>query len=311
VNYVPEVNRFIVHNAPKEPFRVIPPTTFQPGDSLPTLNLRVPNKSSAWLNVFYKMSGRPFDGIVNGIQYSIDRPVDNLNTHETARLWKAFVGLSTDQKLSLFQKINAPFILSMEKVESARLLPVASFDTKSDTPANLYLLRDAVPRAYFASGFDFAESPESALDRFLSSGFRPGMEVVLEGNRASRPGQPGAGSARIVKYGNSRVLCEANAKTDGYLVLMDSYYPGWKVFMDGHETAIVRANYAFRAVALPAGFHRVEFVYQPFSVGVGFIVSLLTLLVGAVCIGREAFLRIGRRADVSKATVSCKPSGRV
>lgn len=295
VNYVPEVNRFIVHNGTREPFRVIPPTTLRPGDSLPTFNLRVPNKSSAWLNVFYKMSGRPFDGIANGIQYSIDRSVDNLNTQETAKLWKSFTEMSDDEKLVLFQKINAPFILSMEKVESERLLPIASFDTKSDMPVNVYLLRDTTARAYFATGFDFAESQEGALDKFLSTDFRSGIEVVLEGKRAYSPGQPGAGNARIIEYRNSRVSYDVQAKAAGYFVLMDSYYPGWKVFVDGREASILRANYAFRAVRVQAGIHRVVFDYRPFSVIVGFILSLLTILIGSICIGCEVYLGAARR----------------
>jgi uncharacterized membrane protein YfhO len=67
------------------------------------------------------------------------------------------------------------------------------------------------------------------------------------------------------------------------LVLSDTYYPGWKAFVDGKETKIYRADYAFRAIPLNAGTHRVEFTYDPisFKLGVG---GTLMGIIGCVVI---------------------------
>ncbi len=56
---------------------------------------------------------------------------------------------------------------------------------------------------------------------------------------------------------------------DGFVVLSDQFYPGWRAYVDGRESPIYRANYLFRAVPVPAGEHVVEFTYQPVSVGLG------------------------------------------
>ena len=45
----------------------------------------------------------------------------------------------------------------------------------------------------------------------------------------------------------------------------------------GRRVPIHRADYTFRAVALPAGATTVEFVYQPASVRIGLLVSLSTV----------------------------------
>ncbi len=83
-----------------------------------------------------------------------------------------------------------------------------------------------------------------------------------------------------MKYGDTRVVCEVEAKQPGYLVLLDSYYPGWRVYRDDKEVEILRANYAFRAVAVESGKHRVEFLYRPRSFYAGLGITSLTMLLG-------------------------------
>jgi len=61
-------------------------------------------------------------------------------------------------------------------------------------------------------------------------------------------------------------------------VLTDAYYPGWRALVDGLETPIYRADLLFRAVYLPAGQHRVEFIYDPLSFKLGAAISLAALL---------------------------------
>ena len=76
------------------------------------------------------------------------------------------------------------------------------------------------------------------------------------------------------------------------LVCLDTYAPGWEVKVDGRPNKILRANYMFRAVALSAGEHKVEFNYLPRSFVVGAMVSGLTLLALGVSL---SFTVKGRR----------------
>jgi hypothetical protein len=71
--------------------------------------------------------------------------------------------------------------------------------------------------------------------------------------------------AQIQSYQNEKVVIEANAKRDGWLLLLDTFYPGWKATVDGRPVEICRANRYFRAVQLPAGKHTIIFSYRPAS----------------------------------------------
>jgi uncharacterized membrane protein YfhO len=81
-----------------------------------------------------------------------------------------------------------------------------------------------------------------------------------------------------LSYEPERVVISANLAADGYLVLTDAHYPGWRALTDGLETPIYRADLLFRAVYLPAGQHRVEFIYDPLSFKLGAAISLVALL---------------------------------
>ena len=74
------------------------------------------------------------------------------------------------------------------------------------------------------------------------------------------------------------------AKADGHVVLLDTFYPGWHAEVDGRERPIRAADLAFRAVAVARGRHTVRFFYRPTSVIAGGALSLAALLAIVVCL---------------------------
>jgi hypothetical protein len=125
-------------------------------------------------------------------------------------------------------------------------------------------------------------SDEATLARLANGDWDPSAEVLLDGGSPfhGRPGTAtdGPTAPRFVIDGNDEVVCEVLAPTAGYLLLSDTYYPGWQAFVDGGPAEILRANYVFRAVALVPGKHLVEFRYRPQSLAAGFALSMIALL---------------------------------
>jgi hypothetical protein len=138
----------------------------------------------------------------------------------------------------------------------------------------------ALPRAFVATGWRTADSEDQARTMTVASTLgQLGREPVIE----DTPGPAGALSAapapaQFIEDHDLEVRLRVDAPRNGWLVLLDTYYPGWKATVDGHAAEIHPANSAFRAVELPAGAKTVDFTYRPGSVIIGAIVSVLAWL---------------------------------
>jgi hypothetical protein len=162
----------------------------------------------------------------------------------------------------------------------------------------IYENEDALPRAYGVYRARVAAGREEILS-LLTSGLDLRREIVIEEEMPMVAGTAGAHggtdapppAVEIVRYEAQRVEIAVDMAADGLLYLGDAYYPGWYATVDGHDTPIYRANYAFRAVPVPAGRYRVMFTYRPISFRLGLRISLVALcatLVGlAVALCRE------------------------
>jgi len=72
----------------------------------------------------------------------------------------------------------------------------------------------------------------------------------------------------------------------GWLVISQARYPGWKARIDGKEVPLLRANFAFDALALPRGESEIEFSYEPLSFRLGLALSAASALIGALLLWR-------------------------
>jgi hypothetical protein len=73
----------------------------------------------------------------------------------------------------------------------------------------------------------------------------------------------------------------------GRLVLLEQFFPGWHVGIDGQKAPLERWDGAFQAVSVPPGEHRVSFRYRPWTLPAGAAVTLASLLVLAWLLRRS------------------------
>ncbi|MBI4382433.1 MAG: YfhO family protein [Nitrospinae bacterium] len=113
------------------------------------------------------------------------------------------------------------------------------------------------------------------------AGAEAGITPPCKGGRGDLP--PGAcspvGEAHIESYGPNRVIIRTRQNGDGFLVLLDAYFPGWTATVDGKPERVLRANHFYRAVKLGPGEHAVEFSYVPPGFREGLAVSGVTAVV--------------------------------
>ena len=158
------------------------------------------------------------------------------------------------------------------------LTPLASLPSFFPEPIRVFRVPDPLPRVYAVGSSQVADGP-AALQTLVDPSFDPHAQVVLATGQAREDSQF-SGTARLSEARPDRVQIEADLARPGYVVLVDTYDAGWRATVDGQVVTVLRANVAFRAVQVPAGRHRVEFVYRPTSLLLGLWVSAAALLGG-------------------------------
>jgi len=118
--------------------------------------------------------------------------------------------------------------------------------------------------------------------------------------KANTPGTPLPGATCTLKlWTPNRVTVETSTSSDGFMVFLDNYDRFWKAWIDGKRVPIYRANFTFKTIALPAGTHQVEWVYDPLPVKLAWIWYYVTFagFVGVAAVWR----RRDRREDAAIA----------
>jgi hypothetical protein len=135
--------------------------------------------------------------------------------------------------------------------------------------------KTALPRAFLVQRAQVLPD-EEALKAVVDSSepFRH-TAFLATGEPLERP--ECTGTSHITDTRAQRLEVAVEACDESYLVVSDSYYPGWSATVDGAITPLHRADFALRAVRIPAGAHTVRFEYRPVSFRVGLAVSLLAL----------------------------------
>ncbi|MBM3128726.1 MAG: YfhO family protein [Chloroflexi bacterium] len=144
---------------------------------------------------------------------------------------------------------------------------------------------DVMPRAFLVHAARVVDD-KSALAEMQRNDFKPAQFALLANGGAplnAGGAQRDDESVRIVSYQPERVVVAVRASADAYLVLADTWYPGWIARVDGVEVPLHRADLIFRAVRVSPGEHQIEFEYRPIWLYVGAAISVCALLiVGAI-----------------------------
>ncbi|MCA9944496.1 MAG: hypothetical protein KC449_13500 [Anaerolineales bacterium] len=144
-----------------------------------------------------------------------------------------------------------------------------------------------LPLARLVTQAEIIPDAAEATARVHQPDFDPATTAILAAEPACALAGGEAGTAVITEKSNGFWQIETNSPTPALLVLSETAYPGWRVFVDGVEQEWDVAYTAVRATCVPAGAHTIEWRYQPRSYAIGGILSLLgVILVGTAVIPR-------------------------
>ena len=183
------------------------------------------------------------------------------------------IGISNKRLRDL---LNVKYILTIEEIDEPGLLPVFS-----EEDVTIYQNMECLERAFIAHKAEVIRSEESILKRLKDPDFDFRNTVIIEEKPAFPLLRPSKAITkdfvRITDYSPHEVTIIVRTNQAGMLVLTDTNYPGWKVYVNEEKGKIYQADYAFRGVLLSSGKHNVKFLYRPVSFSVGSAISLLTV----------------------------------
>lgn len=241
-------------------------------------NLRMPYgiESSEGYDTFHPLNMSQFIAAINSgsvdslpvgrygiVDNDISPLLDLVNT-------KYYLALSSDPNLNRFQTNR------FQKVFQDRSVIV-------------YQSKTALPRAFMVYNWKVdptrSDNDLTSLSDIMQPKFPFDKEIILD-NYPSLENDLGViDRTKVVQnveyeiYENEESVVKVSTSKAGMLFVSDTYYPGWKAFVDGEETKIYKADFAFRAIEVPEGTHEIKMVYQPESFYTGLKVSLASFII--------------------------------
>lgn len=189
-------------------------------------------------------------------------------------------------QLKVMDLLGVKYVLDRnENGSSEKIFPIDRFSLIYQKDGwKIFENKKAVPRVFLVSDYKVASNVLDFEKIFFAKDFNPAKTIILEeGLRGQNFNDSNHRSdVQVVSYTPNEAKLKTDADGNSLLFLSDTYYPGWKAYVDGKETKIYRANYAFRAVVVPQGHHEVKFFYDPLSFRLGYIVSFLSIALLAV-----------------------------
>ncbi len=171
----------------------------------------------------------------------------------------------------------------------------------------VYRNEDVLPRAYLTYQAQVIADKATALQKLVSGSFDFKNEVLLESDLPADQAALFARSAGLtpsqqvdfVTYENDAVTLDVSTSAPGLLVTSDIYDPGWEVRVDGVASPLYRANWASRAVFIPAGEHHlVQFTYRPWSFTWGSRLTMAGMLILAIGIPLSLVVRRAKSGNI-------------
>ncbi len=144
----------------------------------------------------------------------------------------------------------------------------------------------ALPRAWFVESWKLLPA-DKQLDAMLASDFDPRQLVLLDNadglpNRNAPLDSIGTSETVAVihrdTYRNNFLKYTVKNRKEGILVISESWFPYWRMRVDGKPQDILRANYLFRGVHLQPGEHQIEMEYVSEPLRKSLLVSLVALI---------------------------------
>lgn len=177
--------------------------------------------------------------------------------------------------------LNVKYVLSKKQQDADKYRLVFS-----DGERKVFQKMQYIPRAFVPEKV----VPERDTGLVDGEDFDPRKVSVVEGFDQTL--SENRGDVQFMSYTPNKISLQTRMKNDGFVVLSEIYYPGWKAYVDGEERPVYRVDKLLRGIHVPKGGHKIDMTFEPASYRLGLWISLLTwlLVLGIAAVGTARFV---------------------
>ena len=215
-------------------------------------------------------------GVIDYLQKDKDifrvYPLDNRTTNEYGWFGIASIGGYhaakmanyqdfIDQKffdnLHFLQLTNTKYAISRKRFNHPEFIL-----EKSILGENIYRLKTWLPRVFLIDTVVVSQEKLETLQLIKANNFNPGEKAVLTKKLTKMQFNSEGSKVKIEHWEPEKTIISVDLPNDGLLAFSEGYYPpGWNAFIDGTETEIYQTNHFMQSIFVPAGKHKIEFIF--------------------------------------------------
>ncbi len=232
------------------------------------------------------------------IHYRVYNTTQRLDQDALTSYWHKSIGGYHGAKMRRYQEL-IEFHLSRGNMQAFNMLNVKYFIV-GDSANNLFAQAnpEANGNAWFISNLMMVDNADAEIDSLKTINTKTTALVdkrFAEMLKGFNPTADSTSSIKLLSYAPNKLVYESNSSSDNLAVFSEIYYDkGWKASIDGNAAEHLRCNYVLRGMKVPAGKHRIEFVFEPEVVETGERVSMFASIIlygGIVVAGGFTFFR--------------------
>lgn len=165
-----------------------------------------------------------------------------------------------------------------------------------DTARNYSMIHNetACGHAWFVKSVRFVANSDKEMQAI--SDFSPKDEAIVDKEYKSlidttKLGSDSAATIKLLHYSPDHLVYQSSSTATEAAVFSEIYYnKGWKMLIDGQEAPYFRADYVLRAAVIPAGNHKIDFIFHPASYYTGEKISLAGSILLVLALGGALFI---------------------
>jgi hypothetical protein len=177
-------------------------------------------------------------------------------------------------KIQFLRLANVKYIISSQNLDKN---PELKNQVVKVNPI-LYKLSPHLPRAWMVG--QLSEIKKGTINELINGSFDPFYTAISKGDIVSKYNKPSFKKIQSLEYNrNNKIHIELETESNAILVLSESSYPGWEVFVDGKKKKCLWLNLLFQGVEVEKGRHIVDFIYSPKYFKIFSLISLSSIVI--------------------------------